>query len=109
MENLNTNEMTEGQEFYRCYVYVKGIRKRCRKVEFKGFSLANVTIENKDKPESIEAMKAAARLRLDKEMKSIEGTPYLSFSYAQCSGDFIYDHPFHDLNFKIPLEEVCWD
>lgn len=93
-------------EFFEVRVCITGIKKRCRKAEFKSFKLNNVSLDTKTNETEMLKIKEEARTILDREMKSLTTVPFLSFQYAhehEASSDMIVSYPFDDKNFKVAL------
>lgn len=102
--------MEKQNAYYEVRVYARGIKKRCRKVEFKGFPMANAILEVKDDLISQAAWIGSAKLRLKEEMKeiiSIKQKPFISFMYCvEKERGVIEYHMFDERNFKLTLEDV---
>lgn len=100
---LNPESLPDKTEFYDVRVYAKGILKRCRKTESKGFYVASVPLSTKDDVDAINALKNMAILVLSGKFKTIAAMGSLSFCYEVINGDFRTSHPFSELNFDVEM------
>jgi hypothetical protein len=94
------------KEYFEVRVYVKGIKRRCRKPEFKGLKLPNAPLNVGSDNEKMESIKKDARLLIELTMKEVLSEPYLSFQYGhECEHDsgMIMSYPFDEKNFKVKL------
>lgn len=103
LRGIETMTQKAEKEFYQVRVYVKGIKRRCRKAEFRGLKLPNVPLTIKGNLEEIEKVKKDARLLLELDMKEVHSKPYIDFQYCIEKGDMIESHPFGEQNFKVEL------
>jgi hypothetical protein len=104
-ETVNTDK----KEFFEVRVYVKGVRRKCRKPEFKGLKLPDAPLNIKDDAEKLEAFKKDARTLIHLAMKpeTVQPNVFIDFQYAYTRDsipDLVTSHPFDESNFKIPLE-----
>jgi len=110
MENklivLDIDNVPMDTEFYEIRLYAKGIRKRCRKVEFKGYHVAHVPLNIKGDKTALAELRVMARKVIEDNLKEIIGLPSMKATYGKARGCVTESHPFSELNFSINIEEV---
>lgn len=98
----STDELTTGMEGLAVSAYIRGIKKRARKVsnQIERLCVVSIDFDPTEESEDLTKIKQAARVIAKETMREVHGIDINSW-HVEVSDNFVQSQPSHSLNFRI--------
>lgn len=103
----STDELTTGTQGLAVSAYIRGIKKRARKVSnhIERLCVVSIDFDPTEESEELTKIKQMARDVAMETMREVHGIDLTSW-YVEIDGNFVQSQPFHELNFRINNIEI---
>lgn len=98
----STDELTTGMQGLAVAAYIRGIKKRARKVsnQMERICVVSLDFDPTEESEDLTKIKQAARVIAKETMREVKEIDLVSW-YVEIDDNFVQSQPFHSLNFRI--------